>query len=445
MTAARLDETHDPALGSWVQTANAPASEFPIQNLPLGVFRREAAFSGTIGVAIGDCVLDLRACGELGLLDMLPPPVREACLEPSLNALMSQGRDGSSALRRTISRLLRAGAPVRPESALLAAAGVEMLLPAKIGDYTDFYASLDHASNVGRMLRPDNPLFPNYKYVPVAYHGRSSSIVVSGTPVRRPWGQAKPAEGAPVFRPAAMLDYEAEAGVFIGAGNALGEPVTIADAENRLFGFCLLNDWSARDIQAWEYQPLGPFLAKNFATSISPWVVTAEALAPFRARLKRSPEDPPQLPYLHSSANDEAGAFAITVETWLRTERMSAADMPAERISAADFASMFWTPAQMIAHHTSGGCNLRPGDLLGSGTVSGPRPNSLGCLLEMTERGTKPLRLSSGEERRFLEDGDEVILRAYCEREGFRRIGFGECRGTISADAPRGRDSETRA
>ncbi len=428
-----LDETHDPALVSWVDSANARECDFPIQNLPLGVFRREGSSARAIGVAIGNSVLDLAACRELGFLDALPHAARLACTAPSLNALMRQGREISTALRRIVSGLLRAGATVRPEPALIPASEVELLMPAEIGDYTDFYASLHHATNVGRLFRPDNPLLPNYKYVPVAYHGRSSSVVVSGTPVRRPAGQAKRAEGPPVFGPSEMLDYEAELGTFIGAPNPLGEPVNIENAEGHVFGFCLLNDWSARDIQAWEYQPLGPFLAKNFATSISPWVVTAEALAPFRAPLTRSPDDPPPLPYLHSASNDNAGAFAVAIETWIRTERMRSANLPAERISAADFASIFWTPAQMIAHHTSGGCNLRAGDLLGSGTVSGPSPGSLGCLLEITQRGTKPLRLSSGEQRLFLEDGDEVILRGYCEREGFRRIGFGECRGVIKA------------
>jgi len=427
-----MDETHDPALLSWVDTANSPASEFPIQNLPLGVFRRKGASSRAIGIAIGDLVLDLHACGELGLLDALAPPVRLACSAPLLNELMALGREASAALRRTASTLLREDAAVRPERALIPAGDVEMLMPAAVGDYTDFYASVHHASNVGRMFRPDNPLLPNYKHVPIAYHGRSSSVVVSGTPVRRPAGQLKPPQGPPVFRPATMLDYEAEIGMFVGAGNTLADPVAINDAENHLFGFCLLNDWSARDIQAWEYQPLGPFLAKNFATSISPWVVTVDALAPFRAPLERSTDDPPQLAYLHSDLNDGDGAFAITIETWLRTEWMRAKNIPAERVSAANLASIFWTPAQMIAHHTSGGCNLRPGDLFGSGTVSGSQPGSYGCLLEITERGTKPLLLSSGEERRFLDDGDEVILRAYCEREGFRRIGFGECRGIIT-------------
>jgi fumarylacetoacetase len=430
-----MDETHDPALTSWVDSANSPGSDFPIQNLPFGVFRRKGTSSRAIGIAIGDLILDLHVCGELGFLDGLPPSLRLACSAPLLNELMALGREASATVRLVVSRLLRQDAPVRPGPALTPARDVEMLMPAEIGDYTDFYASVHHASNVGRMFRPDHPLLPNYKYVPIAYHGRSSSIIVSGTPVRRPEGQLKPPQGPPVFRPATMLDYEAEIGVFIGAGNALGDPVGIEDAEEHLFGFCLLNDWSARDIQAWEYQPLGPFLAKNFATSISPWVVTVDALEPFRAPLERSAEDPSQMSYLHSDSNDSAGAVAITIETWLRTEWMRTDNIPAERVSAADFASLFWTPAQMIAHHTSGGCNLRPGDLLGSGTVSGPSADAMGCLLEITERGTKPLILSDGEERRFLDDGDEVILRAYCEREGFRRIGFGECRGVIIRNA----------
>jgi fumarylacetoacetase len=426
MPAAEVDHTHHADLRSWVESANSFETDFPIQSLPFGFFRRPGA-AAAIGVAIGDCILDLRLCTALGFLDTVPAPIRHVCPSSSLNGLMALGRQAATALRNTLSNILREDAKVRPESALVAAADVELMLPADIGDYTDFYASLHHATNVGRMFRPENPLLPNYKHVPVAYHGRASSIVVSGTPVRRPAGQRKPPDGPPVYEPATMLDYEAEIGIFIGAGNPLGQTVAMAAAEDHIFGFCLLNDWSARDVQAWEYQPLGPFLAKNFATSISPWVVTAGALGPFRCPLSRAVDDPPQLPYLRSDPNDRSGAFDITIEVWLRTARMRAA----ERVSLGSFASMFWTPAQMIAHHTSGGCNLRPGDLLGSGTISGPGEGSRGCLLEITERGTKPLRLGSGEERRFLEDGDEVILRGYCERPGFRRIGFGECRGVV--------------
>jgi fumarylacetoacetase len=432
MHTPAVDETHDVALASWVESANAPDSDFPIQNLPLGVFRRRGSTRlPAIGAAIGDKVLDLRACFDLGLLDVLPPAARLTCTGWSLNNLMGAGREIATSLRRRISELLRAGSAVRPEPALVKMSDVELLLPAEIGDYTDFYASVHHAANVGSMFRPDNPLLPNYKFVPVAYHGRASTVVASGTPVRRPSGQIKDGDGAPVYAPTRMLDYESEVGMFVGRGNPLGTPIPIATAEDHLFGFCLLNDWSARDIQSWEYQPLGPFLAKNFATSISPWVVTADAMAPFRAPLQRTPDDPEQLPYLHSEINDAAGAFSITIEVWLQTARMRSEGFPAVQLSRASVESMFWTPAQMIAHHTSGGCNLRAGDLLGSGTVSGPGANARGCLLELTWRGTKPLQLSSGERRSFLEDGDEVILHGYCERTGFRRIGFGECRGIV--------------
>jgi len=296
-----------------------------------------------------------------------------------------------------------------------------------IGDYTDFYASIDHATNVGRLFRPDNPLLPNYTYLPVAYHGRASSVLVDGTRVRRPRGQIKRADPTPVYAPTEMLDYEVEIGMWIGGGNELGVPVPIEQAEEHLFGFCLLNDWSARDIQSWEYQPLGPFLAKNFATTISPWVVTADALAPFRAPLRRPADTPASLPHLRSEENERSVAFAITVEASLRTGNLSEAHV----LSRASFERMYWTPAQMIAHHTSNGCNLRPGDVFGSGTVSGPSEHERGCLLELTSRGADPLLLPDGERRTFLEDRDEVTLHAFCERDGFRRIGFGTCSGRI--------------
>ncbi len=427
-----VDGTHHAALESWVESANASDTDFPVQNLALGVFRRRGSTSlPAIGAAIGDKIFDLRACFDMGLLDVLPPAARLSCTGWSLNNLMGAGREIAAALRRRISELLRADSALRPEAALVKMKDAEMLLPAEIGDYTDFYASVHHAANVGRMFRPDNPLLPNYKYLPVAYHGRASSVVAGGAPVRRPSGQIQAGGEAPVYEPSRMLDYESEVGMFIGRGNALGTPVPIVRAEEHLFGFCLLNDWSARDIQAWEYQPLGPFLAKNFATSISPWVVTADAMAPFRAPLERTTADPAQLPYLQSDWNDASGAFSIAIEVWLRTARMRSDGISAQRLSRGNFESMFWSPAQMIAHHASGGCNLRSGDLLGSGTISGPGEQSRGCLMELTERGTKPVQLASSEQRSFLEDGDEVILRGYCERPGFRRIGFGECRGIV--------------
>jgi fumarylacetoacetase len=309
----------------------------------------------------------------------------------------------------------------------------ELSVPAHVGDYTDFYASVYHAQNVGSMFRPDNPLLPNYKWVPIGYHGRASSIVPSGTDVRRPWGQARDgAESAPTFAPSRRLDYELEVGVFIGTGNALGTPIPIGDAERHVFGLCLVNDWSARDIQAWEYQPLGPFLAKNFATTVSPWVVTLDALAPFRAAsFERPAGDPAPLPYLYSAENVAAGGIAISLEVLLSTEQMRASGMAPLRVSAGTFTDMYWTVAQLVTHHASNGCDLRPGDLLASGTVSGPTKDSRGCLLERTWRGSEPLQLPTGEARAFLQDGDEVTLRGYCDRPGYRRIGFGECVGRI--------------
>jgi fumarylacetoacetase len=307
-------------------------------------------------------------------------------------------------------------------------------VPARVGDYTDFYASIHHATNVGSMFRPDNALLPNYKHVPIGYHGRASSIVASGAEVRRPHGQTRDdASAPPTFGPTRRLDYELEVGAFIGRGNALGSPIPLADAERHVAGLCLVNDWSARDIQAWEYQPLGPFLAKNFATSVSPWIVSMAALAPFRApAAARDAGDPAPLPYLSDPANERAGGIAIVLEVQLSSARMRAEGRAPMRVSVGSFTAMYWTMAQLVAHHTSNGCNLQPGDLVASGTVSGASPESRGCLLERTWRGTEPLELPTGEVRRFLEDGDEVILRGWCERDGFRRIGFGECRGTVA-------------
>ncbi len=443
MTAA-LDETHDPARGSWVGTANGHP-DFPIQNLPFGVFRRGGG-EPRGGVAIGNAILDLGACVEDGLFGGEADRAARAAVAPSLNALMAMGGASWSALRRAVSRLLAVdatGAPldsrVRP-TVLVSQADAELFLPAKIGDYTDFYASVFHAANVGRLFRPDNPLLPNYKWVPIGYHGRASSIVPSGTPVRRPTGQTREdAAAPPAFGPSRRLDYELEVGFFIGPGNELGQPIPIADAARHLFGVCLVNDWSARDIQSWEYQPLGPFLAKNFATTISPWVVTLDALAPFRAgAFERPAGDPAPLPYLQDEADQRAGGLAISLEVLLSTAKMRAQGLAPFRLSRSELADLYWTPAQLLAHHASGGCNLTPGDLLASGTVSGAAKDARGCLLELTWRGTEPIRLPSGEERRFLEDGDEVVMRGWCEREGFVRIGLGECRGTVLAASPRG-------
>ena len=405
------------ALTSWVDSANI-STDFPIENLPLGVFR--AGRRTRIGVAIGDRILDLCGCFEDGLIQ------EEACTRDSLNELMARGREASRALREQMTELLVEGSRERHRTVkhLLPRKDAEMLLPATISNYSDFYASIQHATNLGSMFRPDNPLLPNYKWVPIGYHGRASSVIVSGMPIRRPCGQTRDeADEMPSYGPTRRLDYELELGVLIGRGNALGSPIPAAEAEQHVFGFCLLNDWSARDVQTWEYQPLGPFLAKSFATTISPWVVMADALEPFRIpAYERAPGDPAPLPYLAGG-----DGYDITMDVLLRTEKMASP----VRISRGNFREMYWTVAQLIAHHTSNGCNLRPGDLLGSGTISGETKESRGSLVERTWRGSEPIELPNGEQRRFLEDGDEVILRAYCEREGARRIGFGECRGLV--------------
>jgi fumarylacetoacetase len=413
---------------SWVESAEG--SDFPLENLPLGVFRREYG-TACVGSAIGDRIFDLRAAAYAGLIE---GELAMACRDDSLNALMALGRGASSQLRaRLIELLSDTGARAVVEPLLVPQSEVSMLLPARIGGYTDFYASVYHATNVGRLFRPDNPLLPNYKYVPIGYHGRASSIVVSGTEVRRPYGQTKmPDTAAPVFGLTRSLDYELEVGFFVGPGNSLGTSIPLAEAESHIFGLCLLNDWSARDVQAWEYQPLGPFLAKNFATTISPWVVTMEALEPFRVpAFARAIGDPEPMGYLSGEQDCIRGGFDVTLEVWLRTERMRRAGADAVRVSRGNLRDIYWTLAQMLTHHASGGCNLEPGDLLASGTVSGVAAGSLGCLLEMTRRGAEPLVLPDGEDRKFLEDGDEVILRGYCEREGLPRIGFGECQGTV--------------
>jgi fumarylacetoacetase len=436
-----IDETHRADLRSWVDSANDPAGDFPIQNVPLGIVRHGSSDTPLATVAIGDQVLRLDAAVRRGLLTGLAADAATACAGGSLNPLMASGPAARRALRTALVDLLRydsdTGRRARSlASELLAnAADIEPLVPADIGDYSDFYASIHHATNLGSMFRPDNPLLPNYKYVPIGYHGRASSIVASGKGIVRPHGQTKAeAEPAPVFGPTKRLDYEIEVGVFVGSGNRLGELIPIDAAEDRMFGLCLVNDWSARDVQAWEYQPLGPFLAKNFATTVSPWVVTLDALAPFRApAFRRADGDPAPLPYLASSANETSGGFDIQLEVWIRSARMRADHTPPCRLSQVRFTQMYWTLAQLVTHHASNGCNLEPGDLLASGTVSGASKDSRGCLQELTWRGTEPITLPSGEQRRYLEDGDEVILRGFCEREGFARIGFGECRGTVLA------------
>jgi fumarylacetoacetase len=435
---AELAETLRPDLVSWVESANDPATDFPIQNLPFGMFRDGAA-DPRPGIAIGDRVLDLVELDATGWF--FGPPISECiarCVtEGSLNPLFGRGRAALAGMRRGVSTLLRAGfdggTREQRASLLVPMSGMEMLVPARIGDYTDFYASINHASNVGSMFRPDNALLPNYKWVPIGYHGRASSVVASGAVVTRPSGQTRDdAAAPPAFGPSRRLDYELEVGAFIGAGNALGSPIPVAEAESHVAGLCLVNDWSARDIQTWEYQPLGPFLAKSFLTTVSPWVVTLDALAPFRApAFTRADGDPAPLPYLHNEADQRAGGIDIRLEVLLASRRMRDAGMAPYRVSLGRFTSMYWTVAQLVAHHASNGCNLRPGDLLASGTVSGPEKESRGCLLERTWRGTEPLALPTGETRRFLEDGDEVIMRGWCERDGARRIGFGECRGIV--------------
>ena len=397
---------------------------------------RPAAVRGAprILAAIGDGVLDLHAARDDGWLTTVPTGVLEALGEPRLNALMSRPRGARRALRRRLADLLAAdtsGPIQRLRAHVQPMDRFEMLVPAAIGDYTDFYASVFHAENVGRLFRPDNPLLPNYKYVPIGYHGRASSIVASPAGVVRPLGQIRPDPARPPrFAPSERLDYELEVGLFIATGNPLGERVPIDRAEEHAFGLCLVNDWSARDIQQWEYQPLGPFLAKNFATTVSPWVVTLEALAPFRApAFARPPGDPAPLPHL--DAGDGHGAFDVSLEVWLSSQAMREQGIDPVRVAAGNLATLYWTFAQMIAHHASSGCNLQTGDLLASGTVSGPADTARGCLLEATAGGRSPLKLPSGERRRFLEDGDEVVLAGSCERDGFRRIGFGECRGRV--------------
>jgi fumarylacetoacetase len=435
----KTDGTHDAGLRSFVLSANEPTSDFPVQNLPLGVFRRGGAGAARVGCAIGDQVLDLHACGERGLLRGLPSDVEAACSGETLNALMALDPRVRGTLRHRLSHLLRSEGgfvTARADAAqvLLPLADAEMRLPALVGDYTDFYASLYHATNVGQMLRPDNPLLPNYKWVPIGYHGRASSLVVSGTDIARPQGQTEPADGGePRFGPTRSLDYELEVAAFLGPGNPLGATIPIGEAESHVFGLCLLNDWSARDVQKWEYQPLGPFLAKSFATSISPWVVTLEALAPYRTpAFARAAGDPQPLAYLSHADDREHGGIDLRLEVLLATKAMRERGLPPFRVSHSNLRDVYWTLAQMVAHHSSNGCNLRPGDLIASGTVSGPEKENRGCLIERTWRGKEPLALPSGEERRFLEPGDEVILRGHCEREGFARIGFGECRGVVA-------------
>jgi len=420
MTA--LNATHDPKLRSWVASANEAGTDFPIQNLPFGRFRTAGSSEGfRVGVAIGDQVLDLKATGLIDTDDM--------------NVLMNASVKDRQALRAAISAGLAEGSDKQAawSKALLAQAKAEMTVPCRIGDYTDFYTGIHHATTIGKLFRPDQPLMPNYKWVPIGYHGRASSIGVSGQTFKRPQGQTKaPDAVAPSFGPSKRLDYELELGFLVGQGNALGEPIAIGKAEDHLFGVTLLNDWSARDLQAWEYQPLGPFLAKNFASTLSPWIVTMEALAPFRAKFERPAEDPQPLPYLDSASNREGGALDITLEVLLQTAKMRAEGVAPVRLTRGNTTeAAYWTAAQLITHHTVNGCNLQPGDLLGSGTLSGPKPDEAGSLMELTLGGKQPITLPNGEKRTFLEDGDTLVMRGYCERAGAVRIGLGEVAGTV--------------
>ncbi len=445
-----INETHDPNLKSWVESANDPNTDFPIQNLPFGQYQSMKHDRGDfIGIPIGAKVLDIAGCGREGLFDLDAMLVDEETgegwrdadqLEDELGILFMlvlEPKRVVSALRKQISGILSDQASDATQEAaskhLLDPSDCFFSLPLMIGDYTDFYCSIYHATNVGSMFRPDNPLLPNYKYVPIGYHGRASSIVISGTDIKRPKGQNRSdAEAPPVFIPCKSLDYEMEDGFFVGQGNELGTSIRIGEAEKHIFGLCLVNDWSARDIQAWEYQPLGPFLAKNFATTISPFVVTMEALAPFRTKaFERDPGDPAPLDYLSDEQNEKFGGIDINLEVFIQTEKMRAENIEPHMLSRSNMKDLYWTVGQMLTHHASGGCNLQTGDLIATGTISGKEKSERGSMLELSWRGTEPIELPNGETRRFLEDGDEIIMKGYCEREGFRRIGFGECRGRI--------------
>ncbi|MGF6785873.1 fumarylacetoacetase [Paraburkholderia sp. 35.1] len=431
----RSNHTHEASRKSWVRSANDGATDFPIQNLPHGVFRRASRgedFRG--GIAIGDQILDVGAALARSLFPAEAREAAQAAARAPLNDYMALSSDKRSAVRSAVSFLLSEDCPQRKEvsECLVPQADAEYALPARIENFSDFYSSLSHATNVGRLFRPDNPILPNYRWLPVGYHGRTSSIRVSGQDFRRPTGQLKdPSSAEPEFAPSRRLDYEAELGVLIGQGNELGTAIDIQNADAHVFGVCLLNDWSARDIQSWEYQPLGPFLAKSFFTSLSPWIVTLEALEPYRTGFSRPEGDPAPMPHLWSPELATRGSIDIRVETLLQSAQMRTSGAPPASLSISRYPDAYWAMSQLIAHQTSNGTNLCPGDLLGSGTLSGPDPASRACLLELTEGGKHPFTLPSGETRTFLEDGDTVIMRAWCERDGYRRIGFGECRATV--------------
>ena len=435
-----INETHDPNLKSWVESANDPNTDFPIQNLPFCIFHRRGTIERwRVGAVVGDQVLDVASIFEAGLLPELPivSVGRLAIGSSNLTDIAFSGGADFPQLRRNLSSILSEGAEQNIRSTAnrctIPSAECELSVPFLIGDYTDFYCSIYHATNVGSMFRPDNPLLPNYKYVPIGYHGRASSIVISGTDIKRPHGQNRTdQEAPPVFIPCKSLDYEMEVGFFVGQGNELGTSIPIGEAEKHIFGLCLVNDWSARDIQAWEYQPLGPFLAKNFATTISPFVVTMEALAPFRTKaFEREEGDPAPLPYLADAQTEKFGGIDINLEVFIQTQKMRDEKIEPHMLSRSNMKDLYWTIGQMLTHHASNGCNLQTGDLIATGTISGKEKSERGSMLELSWRGTEPIELPSGEQRRFLEDGDEIIMKGYCERESFRRIGFGECRGRV--------------
>jgi fumarylacetoacetase len=434
-TTSLLNETHDVSLTSWVASANNAETDFPIQNLPFAIFKRAGSnekFRG--GVAIGDQVIDLAAAHDKAIFSGLAQQALAACLTSELNDFMAMGKAAWSALRLALSKALREGAPEQTQlnECLIAQSDVEYSLPCRIGDYTDFYTSIYHATSVGKLFRPDNPLLPNYKWVPIGYHGRSSSIDVSGQTFKRPKGQLKPPTAdVPVYAACKRLDYEMEVGIYIGNGNVLGDTIALDNAEDHVFGMCLFNDWSARDIQGWEYQPLGPFLAKNLASTVSPWVVTTEALAPYRASWTRDESEPQPLDYLESEQNRKQGAFDIQLEVQLETQQMRNSGDAPSRLSLSSFRHSYWTVAQMVAHHTANGCNLQPGDMFGSGTQSGPTHEEAGSMLELSVGGKETITLANGETRTFLEDGDNVIMKGWCAKDGAARIGFGSVESKI--------------
>ncbi len=428
-----LDATHDPLLGSWVASANAQDSDFPIQNLPLGVFKRKGEELSSVGVALGDQVLNLSLATSRWTWDADVQAALAMLASGDLAQLMAQGTQPRRALRAALSQALKVDSPASTALApcLVAQSDVVMQLPCFIHDYTDFYTGIYHATAIGKLFRPDSPLLPNYKWVPIGYHGRASTLGVSGQSFHRPMGQLKGAADAPSFGPCQRLDHELELGILVGKPNQAGQRIPITRAEDHIFGMVLLNDWSARDIQAWEYQPLGPFLAKSFATTISPWVVTMEALAPFRVPFLRPADDPQPLPYLDSQLNRSAGSLNLQLETLILTPKMKGEGMAAHRLMSSNFKDSYWTIAQLLTHHTSNGCKMNPGDLMGSGTQSGPGVGQGGSLLELTQGGKQPIVLPNGEQRLFLQDGDTVVLRAHAQQAGARRIGFGDCHATV--------------